>query len=742
MRAVRLAAMAVLLAAAPGSASDLTSEIHAALRGSDNVILQFKPLSAWGTMRHTVRLPIPWTLQAPVDVPPHAELAFDIGVVDKFFGEDVAAKAEPTHFRLTYTPDGGVPAVLLDRLVDPKQRPRDRGWIPQRIDLARFAGTRGTLELRVEVAGKPAQHGATAALMSRPSLIDREANRRRPNLLLITIDALRADHLGAYGYGRPTTPALDRLAAEGVRFSNAFSNAPMTVPSLPQLLTGRYFPQPGVPTLLSSLYAGGIPDALAIIRNPYLHVFLTLDARDSFDRQVLLDSWRAPHISRAALEWIDRRQGEPFALYLHYLDTHTPYTIPEPAATRFADPSHQGHVGARFDDVEPAKRGALDAGDRQRVVDLYDGTIRWVDDHLGQVFDGLRERGLLDKTLVIVTADHGEELFERNGFFHGQSLYDEQLRVPLLVRFPAGAHAGRVVEQQVGLVDVVPSIAEILDLPVFPGVDGMSWMPLVRGEPSPVRPIFARAANPDRPWRFAVRLPGSKLIYTVDPPEQQLFDLVADPGERVNLIDDAAAAGTAAKLRELLDVFRAPLADFGYQVRAVPRRGGEPVDLEVRVRGSERAPLANPDRIGRLGPDRLEFADGGETLTWRTRIDGAPQGIRFDWARLPGVVEATLSIDAWVNGRRIDPGMLRITGDGTPATRLPLEIRAAPPRPFAAKVETPSLLAATPPALAAPETEPVRLYAWRAGDSGTGGVAPAPVDEAQRQRLKALGYAE
>jgi arylsulfatase A-like enzyme len=742
MRALRLATVLLLVAAAPVVAGDLVSELHSSMRGADTVLLQFKPLSAWGTMRHAMRLPIPWTIRAPVEVPQNAELVFDIAVVDRFLGENVAAKAEPTRFRLTYTPDGGTPAVLLDRLVDPKQRPRDRGWIPRRIDLGRFAGTHGVLELRVEVAGHPEQHGVTAALVSRPALVDREAYRRRPNLLLVTIDALRADHLGCYGYHRPTSPALDRLAGEGVRFANAFANAPMTVPSLPQLFTGRYFPQPGVPTLLSSLYAGGIRDTLAIVRNPYLQVFLTLDARDSFDRQVLVDSWRAPHISRAALEWIDRRRGRPFALYLHYLDTHTPYTIPEPAAMRFADPSHRGTVGGRLDDIEPAKEGRLAAADRQRVVDLYDGTIRWVDDHLGRVLEGLRERGLLDKTLVVVTADHGEELFERGSFFHGQSLYDELLHVPLLVRFPGGAHAGRVVEPQVGLVDLLPSIAEIFDLPVFPGVDGVSWMPLVRGEPSPVRAIFARAANPERPWRFAVRLPTHKLIYTVDPPAQQLFDLVTDPEERVNLVDDPAQAGALAKLRALLDLFRAPLADFGYQVRAVPRSGGEPVELEVRVRGSDRAPLANPDRIGRLGPDRLELGQDGQLLSWRTRLGGTPQGIRFDWARLPDVSEATLTVEASVDGRRIEPGMLRLAGDGTPASALPLQIRAAAPRPFAVKVEAPSLAADAPPTLAPPTSEPVLLYVWRAGEAGTGGVAPPAIDEAQRRRLKALGYAE
>jgi arylsulfatase A-like enzyme len=742
MRGIELATVLLLLGAAPARASDLTSELHVATSGADTAILQFQPIRAWGSMRHAIRLPIPWTLRAPIDVPPNARLDFDIAVSDRIFGEDVVARAEPTRFLLTFTPDGGAQTVLLDRLVDPRGRPRDRGWSVRQIDLSRFAGSHGSLELRVEVAGHPDQHGATFALVSRPVLIDPAAQRQRPNLLLVTIDALRAGHLGCYGYGRPTSPALDRLAAEGVRFANAFANAPMTVPSLPQLFTGRYFPGTGTPTLLSSLYAGGMPATLAIVRNPYLQSFLTLDARDSFDRVILLDAWRAPHISRAALDWIDRRHGEPFALYLHYLDTHTPYTLPDPDATRFADPTHRGTVGARLDDIEPAREGRLDAGDRQRVVDLYDGTIRWVDDHLGVVLEGLRQRGLLDRTLVVVTADHGEELFERDSFFHGQSLYDELLHVPLLVRLPGGSHAGQVVEQQVSLVDLVPSIADVLGLPVFPGVDGTSWMPLVRGERTPVRPVFARAANLERPWRFGVRLPAHKLILTVDPPAEQLFDLLADPGERTNLIADPAQAAALAELRGLLDIFRGPLADTGYQLRAVPERRGEPVDLEVRVRTTEGAAMANPDRIGPLRPDRVQLSQDGLTLTWRTRLAGEPQGIRFDRALTPNTTTATLTFEVWANGRPIDPSALRLAGDATPAARMPLEIRTAPSRPFAPKVDTPSPVAAAPPVLDPPATSPVQLYVWRAADAGTGGTAPAAVDEAQRKRLRALGYAE
>jgi len=741
-RLAPLVAALVLLASPPAAAQDLVSALHDSLRGADTIVLQLKPVRAWGSMRHALQLPIPWTLRAPLAVPEAARLEVAIALLDRLFGEPVAERAQPTRFRLSFTPEGGTRVALLERVVDPRHRPRDRGWLGRRIDLGPFAGQRGTLEIRVEVAGAPEEHGATFALVTRPILRSEAAPAVRPNLLLVTIDALRADHLRCYGYHRLTTPALDRLAAEGVRFAHAFANAPMTVPSLPQLFTGRHFPQPGAPTLLSSLYATPTAATLAIVRNPYLHAFLTLDARDSFDRLLLLDSWRAPHISRAALTWIDRhRDDEPWALYLHYLDTHTPYLVPEPDALRFADPTHRGAVGHTFKDVELARRGGFAAADRQRIIDLYDGAIHWVDSHLGAVLDGLRARGLLERTLVVVTADHGEELFDRDSFFHGQSLYDEQLRVPLLVRFPQARHAGTVVEAQVGLVDLLPSIADALELPLLGPVDGASWLPQVRGEPAPVRPLFARAANPERPWRYAVRLPAHKLILTVEPPTEQLFDLATDPGERIDRIADPAAASARDALRALLDTYRAPLAEHGFQLRAVPRPGA-PVELEVRIRTTERAAIANPDRIGALRDDRLQLRADGLELSWRTRLDGTPQGIRFDRTLNYAAKEGSLSVEAWANGRQISPDALRIGGDARPADRLPLSVRTAPSRPFAPKVETPSLGAERPPALDPPTHDPVRLYLWRRGDAATGGVAAPPIDQDQRQRLRALGYAD
>jgi arylsulfatase len=707
-------------------------------------------MPSWGNTHQALQTPIPYTLDVPTTIPPHARLRVSLALRDDFLGQKLVDVTDSTRFVVTFVPDGGgAPVVLLDRVLDPRGTPGDRRWRRFDVDVARVAGATGTVRFRAERADAPGEAARTFALWGRPTVYDAEAQRSRPNVLLLTIDALRADHLSAWGYGRPTSPHLDRLAAEGVRWANAFSNAPMTMPSLAQLFSGRWFPDENSPTILTSLFADGIPATHAIVRNPYLQSYLQLDARDTFDRQVALDFWRADKMTRAALEWIDAQRGDRWALWVHYLDTHTPYRTPAAEALHFADPAYRGPIGPGFGDVEGARSGIYDAADRRHIVDLYDGAIRWTDAQVGVLLDGLRQRGLLDRTVVVVTADHGEELFDHGSFFHGISLYDEQLHVPLIARFPGGAHGGTVVDAQVSLVDVAPTIADAAQAPVEPGFQGRSLVAGLRGESAPPRPVFARAANPTFPWRFALRTPTHKLITTVDPHEEQLFDLVADPQERTNRVDDPAMAPVLQRLREGLATFRAPLADTGVQLRAVAPRGLSSV-LEVKVTAlAGNQPLANPDRVGAFAGDRITLTPDGRTLTWLVRVPDTPVGIRFDRGVLPtwrGDVQIEFAARA-LGAMDLAPRAIFLGADGVHPAADPFTYTVKPGSLFGKPVEDPPLAASRPPAtLEAFVGEPATLYAWRAGGPiGTAAPAPAPapgVDDEQRRKLRALGYAE
>jgi hypothetical protein len=727
-----------LLAAPAGAATnDFVSLLRAQVTAANRLFLRMQPIVAYGQSRPVLTTPVPYAVEIPISVPPNARLRLGIATRDTFLRESLVERADPVRFTLTLGRPTGESVVLLDRTLAVRERPADRRWVDLDLDLGRFAGETGTLRFAAETPGAVQAREKTFALWSRPYLVESGAAEHAPNLLLITIDACRADHLSSHDYARPTTPALDRLAREGVRFAQAFTNAPMTVPSLPQIFTSRYVPAQGTPTLVSSLFAGGFARTKAIIHNPYLEYFLKLDARDGFDSLSSVQ-WRADRITRKGLAWIDAHRESRWALYLHVLDVHTPYRVRPPDGTRFSDPAYRGPVGYGFGDVEGAQQGKYDAADRAEVIARYDSALRWVDDHLGRLFDALRERGILDRTLVVVSADHGEELWDHGSFFHGVSLYDEQLHVPLIMRLPHGARAGTVIETPVRAIDIVPTIVDVLGVPSFPEFQGESLLPVV-AEPARAAPreVFARAANMTYPQRFAVRTPTHKLVLTQQPFAESLFDLAADPAERHDLIADPAARPVLEALRARLAQYREPFWTSGFQVRAVAPPG-PPVAVEVAVTSNDNQMLVNPDRVGGDRPDVLELAKDGLALTWRGQAGVAPIGFRFDRAmRLRD--DEGLTIRIRVDGRDAAPDQI-LLGAGD---------RHAPASPFTYKLtgakgtqpqEEPALVADTPPVASANDT--VRVYLWRGAEQAATSVALPPTDDKMRERLRALGYAQ
>jgi arylsulfatase len=541
----------------------------------------------------------------------------------------------------------------------------------------------------------------------------------------VTIDALRADHVSSYGYGRPTTPRLDALARAGVRFASAFANAPMTKPSLPQMLTGRYFPDGSHPTLASLLFAAGVPLTRAILNNDYLALWLMFEGRDAFDSTTMAPL-RAEHLTNAALRWLDRTRGDRFALYLHYLDAHTAYQVPSAKAGRFVDPAYAGPIGLRFTDTEGARAGRYTGPDRTRIVDLYDGAIRYVDDEVGRLLDGLETRGLLANTLIVVTSDHGEELWDHGAFFHGQSLYDELLHVPLIVKLPHGEGAGTVVSRLVELVDVVPTIGAVMGLPVPEEVAGENLMPLVQsGTTDGEAVVFARAANAEFPYRFAIRTRAHKLVVSVEDGAEQLYDLARDPEERTSVAGSPDVAPVLADLRARLARFRRDLRSTGFQIRALG--DGAPHTIDVTVRGRD-APLVDPDRVDLADNDRLTVDAHGRTLRWQGTLADGAAGIRFARGYAKDPATDRLNFRVVVDGKDLPAGDIRLGAGG-----------AAPGSHFEVAANDAQLMAADVPALARGKG-PVTVAIWRSPEGGAP-VGRAPTEE-ERRRLRALGYVE
>ncbi|MCW5891453.1 MAG: sulfatase [bacterium] len=400
-----------------------------------------------------------------------------------------------------------------------------------------------------------------------------------PNVVLVSIDTLRADGLGAYGNPRPTSPTFDaRLAAEGVLFSDVLSQAPKTTPSHMTMLTGVYPAVHGV-----TMWEGATAEP---VLNPRLHTLAEL-LRNAGWRTVAFTDGGPMHASRGfehgfevyrhtkplarAQRWIAGNAGgrRPVFLFFHSFEIHDPYTPPPGWIDQF-DPDYRGPI---LDAVRAIRRGAenweqahalfwkdVDPTDPRAVAfvhRLYEAGIRHMDDlTLARLLADLAARDPRRETLVVFTSDHGEAFAEHGAFLH-DDLWRHTLHVPLVLRWPGRLPAGLRIDAPVRLLDLTPTILDLVGVPAPAYVQGRSLVPLLRGAPLPPQPVVSEHGPPHRTPRFqSLRLDGHTLLLLGD--HMQLFDLAADPGERV----DRAAADPAlvARLRAELDRWQAECA--------------------------------------------------------------------------------------------------------------------------------------------------------------------------------------
>jgi arylsulfatase A-like enzyme len=209
-------------------------------------------------------------------------------------------------------------------------------------------------------------------------------------IVFILVDALRPDHMGVYGFARDTTPALSVFRRDAVLFENAYAAAPKTVPSVPQTLTSSYFPDAlPAPSLMKTVDDAGYRHTAAIVNNPYASKWI--GRQQPTFASVVGEELSATQITDRALSWLESASDPRLLAYLHYLDTHTPYRPPATYAELFLDPVYDGPITDEFSDVAGAWAGRYQTVDQLRILDLYDATIRYTDEQLGRLFDGIRE---------------------------------------------------------------------------------------------------------------------------------------------------------------------------------------------------------------------------------------------------------------------------------------------------------------------------------------------------------------
>jgi len=375
--------------------------------------------------------------------------------------------------------------------------------------------------------------------------------------VLIVLDTVRADHLSGYGHSQPTSPNLDGLAKAGVLFERAVSCAPWTRPSVAAILTGRY---PATPwgdevvaaSVVERIRGAGYATAGFTEGGFFTRKFGMDRGFETYaeERGAIVAPQPGGGIAntfRQAEAWLASHKADRFFLLIHTYEPHAPYVHRD-----FAEGMPMGAIGERFsiDLLDRLQSGELTLSrpEIEYVRALYEGDILNSDHFVGRFRGVLRELGLDERTLLVVTSDHGEEMADHapaNIGDHGHSLYDDLLLVPLIVYDPRAPKAGTRVRTQVRTIDVLPTITDLLGLPADPDLDGASLTPVMAGADVADRPAISgwnrkgrlRASLRDGRFKYVTVLddPTVRRPVLVSPPDHELFDLARDPGEKTNL---------------------------------------------------------------------------------------------------------------------------------------------------------------------------------------------------------------
>lgn len=372
--------------------------------------------------------------------------------------------------------------------------------------------------------------------------------KRAPNVIIIVIDTLRADRLHSHGNPNTTTPHIDRLAAEGTRYTRAYSQAPWTTPSIGALFTSQYPSRLGIWRNVSRLPDEFDSIAEVLAREGYAtgavvsHSFCSrkwgfAQGFDSFDESNIkgLMATTSPDVTDRAIEWLDTRtaagDGQPFFLFVHYFDPHFLYLEHEDHRFPSEGRKYEGVVRSPVTDSQlralPPKPTEADLAEMLRI---YDSELAFTDAHVGRLLDHLRETGIYDDAIIVLTGDHGEEFGDHGRFKHTKTLYEEVINVPLIIRRPG--EAPRVDTMPVALVDVFPTILDHLDIPAPEQLRGTS---LIERAPEELHIVYSETSR--HSLLRGIVVGRYKLILDMANGSRELFDLEADPDERHNVAD-------------------------------------------------------------------------------------------------------------------------------------------------------------------------------------------------------------
>jgi arylsulfatase A-like enzyme len=546
--------------------------------------------------------------------------------------------------------------------------------------------------------------------------------RNSRGLVVVLADTLRADRLSFAGYRWQTTPCLDRFAEGAVRFRNALSPTSWTKPAVASLFTGLSPPRhgatnpfaalpPSTPVLAQTLREAGWRTA-AFVDNRLISL-----PEFRFDRgfqSFLAVDARAQGIFDLALAWIEANAAGPFFAYLHLFDPHEPYDPPEPFRQRFlAQVAPEGVPAAVPAELE-----------RPLSAALYAGEVAYLDASFGRFLERLRRMGLEERTTIAFVSDHGEEFWEHGGTLHAHTVYEELLRVPLLLR---GKDLAPVdVVEPVTIEDLFPTLARLAGAAVPDGLDGQDLGRAIRralrAEAAPERALFHETEHFQR-RAFAVRRGGWKYLEQVrldgGLASAELYDLSADPGEKANLVD--REKGRASALATLLAAYRGATGRGTWHLSFRAREKGVEFSGRVEARGGFEEPRIESGGAEGVAPELRREEDA---LFFRIRADGTTAGISLR-TRDP---EAPVRLLAEAGGAPLPAAAIRLGPGDRRAAGQPVELG------LGASDSADFLL---DPAPRLDPGEGVGCRAWRFAPPQVR-VEDLPPEEVAR--LKALGY--
>lgn len=685
-----------------------------------------------GKTRNVWTCPIPSEIVFRLESPSESVLHSGFGVTQEMF-QNIPHSAA---YEITISSQHQPPQRLVYDQVDPASAV---GWVENSLDTAAFSDE--PLQLRMKVYCEDSSFFLDTLNLCRyylrliciPSfyfdvshrlalwIAPKVATKRKPqdtNVILIGIDTLRSDHVSFRQYPQKTVPHIDRLAQTGAAFENCLSVAPWTLPSFFSIMTSTY-PSVhlyGTKVLWSrgrmarfrgvSLWTIGTisPDyriktlaeilreedyyTAAFVNNYFLSVQFEFDR--GFDEFNPYSSTAEKGIDQV-LPWLERHKEGKFFLFIHFMDPHHVALF-----GMSQKPDYFGNTGDRATRTE---------------IDAYDQKIRFCDEQIGRLMESLKEAGLAQDTLVVVTADHGEEFSDHGGYGHGHSVYNEVLLVPLIFHLPRWEEDRRILPERVTTLDIAPTILQILGLPLPTYYQGKSLMPLIHGNTISSQPIFAECVGSGHEKK-AVFQDDYKLIYTTNVNSFEFYNLKDDPTETENLI--GTLLDVEYRMREVLESFLMQ-SNSGIQVMIKPRS-----DLQT-YKGT----LSTTSTFTRVTPWFLTkpavFQTSQDSKVIRFKLEDTDEanGFAFDVVRSDATIKLELT-----------------QTDNQAPTKLYLGSSTANPGRSPIAFDKSTLQALSTPS--GPDIRAEGIHVWL--KKGGRASRPVQIDADAKEKLEALGY--